>query len=255
VSCHADVHQGELGTNCATCHSPSTFHLTTFTHPRFAAFFTGAHGTVLCAKCHTPAAPRPAAGGARTIPARYKNIPTTCATCHQDTHLGQFGSNCESCHSLAAGKFTVTSFSHETTSFPLTGRHGTVACAQCHKRETGTFPAGQGTAMRFKGVQPRCQACHSDVHLGQFTAACETCHTTAAFKMPGYKHRTNPERGFFAGRHARLACTACHEPRNGAFPGGTGTAVLYRVDPACTTCHTDIHRGSLGTNCIECHRP
>lgn len=244
TSCHTDVHRGELGPRCDSCHSPSTFHLASFTHPRFAEFFGGSHETVACAKCHS--------SDGRM---HFTDIGTSCATCHQDVHLGQLGPKCESCHSIAAPAFTTTSFSHAATRFALTGRHAAVPCVQCHKRETGAFPAGQGSAVRFANVGVECRTCHADIHLGQFASTCETCHTTSGFALPGYRHRTAPLPGFFAGRHAKAPCSACHKPRTGAFPGGTGTAVLFRADPACATCHTDVHRGSLGNNCIECHRP
>jgi hypothetical protein len=170
-------------------------------------------------------------------------------------HLGQVGTACESCHRVSTTKFTVTGFSHAATGFTLTGRHEAAPCSACHKTETGAFPAGQGTAVRFKGIARECQGCHADVHLGQFATSCQTCHVTTTFKIAAYKHERPDWRRVFVGRHARAACAACHKPAAGTFPAGHGTAVLFRIDARCATCHDDVHRGSLGTNCIECHRP
>lgn len=39
------------------------------------------------------------------------------------------------------------------------GSHGNLPCRSCHKIETGQFPAGQGTAVRFK-VGRTCRSCH-----------------------------------------------------------------------------------------------
>jgi hypothetical protein len=258
VACHVDVHQAELGTACESCHSAATFQLDRFTHARFPEFFAGQHAALACDGCHVPSAPvRPARTSAAVLNVRFRNAPTACAACHADVHLGQEGSSCEGCHTVQAAKFAVADFSHGTkTSFALTGRHDAALCVACHKVETGLFPSGAGTATRFKGVAHECRACHADVHLGQLNDDCEGCHTTASFHLPGYQHR-NARRlpGFFVGRHAAVACAACHQPATGAFPAGSGTAVLFRIDSSCVACHTDVHRGSLGSNCGMCHRP
>jgi hypothetical protein len=154
-----------------------------------------------------------------------------------------------------ADKFATVQFTHDRTAFPLTGRHAAVECAACHKRETTDFPSGRGTAVRLKGVSTACSACHTDPHLGQVGAACEGCHRTDSFKLPRYTHQNRSLAGFFVGRHASAACQACHKSERGRFPAGEGTAVRYKVDTACATCHTDPHHGSLGTDCGSCHQP
>jgi hypothetical protein len=150
--------------------------------------------------------------------------------------------------------FKLAGFNHAQTRFALTGSHGTAMCAQCHKRETAQFPSGVGEAVHYKGISADCRACHTDVHLGQLDARCETCHTSTSFAMPSYKHRRAAVAGLFVGRHAALACEACHKTVTDTFPGGRGTAVRFKVDAKCVTCHTDVHRGALGPNCAECHR-
>ena len=180
-----------------------------------------------------------------------------CASCHKDVHLGQEGVACETCHSIQTPRFSMPGFAHNTrTAFVLTGRHETVPCAACHKVETGSFPSGTGTTTRFKGVATQCRGCHADVHLGQLVDACETCHATSTFKVSSYRHRsTKALAGFFVGSHARAMCAACHKPAQRKFPKAVGTAVLFTVDSKCAACHTDIHRGSLGSDCGRCHRP
>jgi hypothetical protein len=256
VSCHPDPHRPELGA-CEPCHSAKTFKVPSFTHARFPDFFGGEHAPVGCPKCHTPASPAPPAppGSARLLTARYRNTPLACASCHEDVHLGQVSRECQTCHSLAAAKFRIAAFPHAATAYALTGKHEQVPCAKCHKKEAGVFPAGGGTAVRYRGITHECRPCHEDVHLGQFAQKCQACHSTASFKLPRYTHANGPWLDVFRGRHKAASCADCHKPVKRDFPGGPGTAVHYTVESACTTCHEDAHRGALGTACIDCHRP
>lgn len=278
ASCHADVHQAELGTTCETCHTSSSFKVAAFTHSTAPAFFGGQHAGLSCAQCHLPhgadrtlrpvpatvaavrvSAPLPQPGRTGTpvaLDIQYRAVPTSCVSCHRDVHLGQEGTACESCHTLAQPKFALPSFVHAKTAFALTGKHETTACALCHKPETAPFPAGRGTAVRYKGVGRECRSCHADIHLGQVDAKCETCHTTRAFAIEKYRHRNaRTLAGFFVGDHATATCQACHKPATGPFPAGRGTAVRFKVDTTCVNCHTDVHRGALGADCGNCHRP
>jgi hypothetical protein len=256
VSCHADVHERELGATCESCHSTTTFRLPGYVHPRQAEFFAGQHAAVACDACHVPAAPtRPIRSDTPVLKVKFRETSTACVSCHRDVHIGQEGSQCESCHDVGTPRFALTNFSHARTGFQLTGRHETIACAVCHKVETGLFPAGQGTATRLKGIARDCRGCHADVHLGQLQATCETCHTTSSFHLQSYTHRSRSSSGFFTGRHERAACAACHKQQTAQFPAGRGTAVRFQIDQRCVGCHEDIHRGSLGPNCGTCHRP
>lgn len=261
VSCHRDVHTGELGVSCEACHSSSSFRVTNYVHQRAPEFFKGQHAPLACGKCHVLGAPtRPVRTGEPTVAlAAFKSASTRCTSCHADVHLGQEGAACETCHSVQIPKFATAGFSHEKTAFALTGRHQTVMCVQCHKRETGLFPVGRGTAVRYKGMSGECQACHMDVHLGQLTGTglCGTCHVTTSFKVSRYAHRGRAVlvSGFFLGRHASAPCQACHKTVVAQFPSGRGTAIQFKVDARCVNCHTDVHRGSLGPNCVDCHKP
>lgn len=257
VSCHADVHQAQLGTSCDTCHTSASFKVSTFMHTSAPEFFGGQHASLTCEKCHVQKGPtQPVRTGLPLVlDVRYRNLPTACASCHEDVHLGQETAPCESCHTVAQAKFALPKFPHAKTTFPLTGKHETTACVLCHKRETGAFPKGHGTAVRYKGLGKTCVACHQDVHLGQVEAACETCHTTRAFAIDKYRHRNaRTLTDFFAGPHAKATCQACHKPTTGQFPAGRGTAVRFKVDTGCVSCHTDVHKGALGPDCGNCHR-
>ncbi len=250
ASCHRDPHQGKLGTSCGTCHTAVSFAVKSFSHPRFSEFFGGQHAAVPCDKCHRvdqSAAPAPGAKPARV----YKNVPTDCGSCHRDPHMGQLP-RCSDCHAVDAAKFAAPRFRHDGTRFPLTGKHAGVACAKCHRSESGAFPSGSGSAVRYRGLPTDCAACHKDVHLGQVGTDCASCHNAGGFALPAYTHR-NPGI-FFRGRHAVAKCAGCHKRVEGDFPAGRGTAVKFTgVAASCTSCHTDPHAGQLGASCEQCH--
>jgi hypothetical protein len=259
ASCHADAHAGELGAACESCHSPKTFRVTSFTHPKMPELFAGRHAPLACDACHKPAGPgaaMPAAAagpGGKVLAVKFKATPTACASCHADPHLGQVGADCATCHSVEGAKFAPDLFAHTRSRFVLVGKHQTVECAKCHRSETGTFPAGPGTAVRLKALATDCRSCHADVHLGQVGAACETCHTAETFEVTKYQHR-RPAANFFGGGHQKAKCGACHKSVTGAFPAGPGTAVrLSGLATTCQSCHADVHLGQVGTSCETCH--
>jgi hypothetical protein len=254
--CHVDPHAAELGPRCESCHSAKSFHLDRFTHRRASDFFGGRHQAIGCEKCHAPAS----LAATRTSPAkvalgasRFTATPDACSACHRDVHLGQVAQDCRTCHSVGAIAFAADRFDHARTAYRLTGAHTSVACEKCHRRETGVFPSGAGSAVRFALTGARCATCHEDVHLGQVTDQCETCHTTRTFEVGKYAHKDKGT-DFFAGPHLRTECVNCHKATAGRFPSGTGTAIRFTVSRQCVTCHDDVHAGAMGTACLDCHR-
>ncbi|MFI5181067.1 MAG: hypothetical protein ACHQPI_06730, partial [Thermoanaerobaculia bacterium] len=258
ASCHADVHKGQLGATCATCHTADTFRVETYKHPRSPEFFGGSHAPVACEKCHgtDPSSGSVVLAGGRSVAVRkFTGVSFECAACHKDPHLGQVSRDCASCHTVDAAKFAVARFDHSRTKYPLTGKHVPLDCAKCHRKETGTFPAGNGTAVRLTGLPTDCKSCHKDVHLGQLGTTCETCHTTATFEIKTYTHKNKALAGFFVDKHATAECKACHRKSEGDFPMGPGNAVKFTGLPTsdCKRCHDDFHHGSLGNECATCH--
>ena len=94
VACHRedDVHRGELGTDCARCHEESSWSEARFDHDETDFPLVGEHRSVACALCHPSG--------------RYEDTTTDCNGCHRlnDSHLGRFGPDCESCHSAHGWK-------------------------------------------------------------------------------------------------------------------------------------------------------
>ncbi|HYM36062.1 MAG TPA: hypothetical protein VET48_11735, partial [Steroidobacteraceae bacterium] len=98
--CHAhdDVHKGGLGKQCAECHSPNGWGIWEFDHAKKTHFaLTGAHAKLTCGDCHKQ-------------PAGDVKLSMECGACHvqDDVHLGQFGKQCERCHTTVSFRGTRT---------------------------------------------------------------------------------------------------------------------------------------------------
>jgi hypothetical protein len=94
--CHRadDVHNASLGKDCARCHSTNGWRIWEFNHGKETGFaLTGAHAKQVCANCHRQ-------------PADEVKLDSSCASCHasDDVHLGQYGRQCQRCHSTLTFK-------------------------------------------------------------------------------------------------------------------------------------------------------
>jgi hypothetical protein len=266
ADCHKpDPHSGQFAnrpkkSECAECHTvdgwkPSLFGVKEHATSKYP--LEGMHVKVECAKCHIPA-------GKETI---YKVKFAACLDCHKDAHDGQFAgkpyeNRCEQCHTVADFHRSIFSVAkHQKTSFPLTGGHVAVPCAECHK----VGAAGRlDKILAFRFSDSRCTACHTDPHHGEFksrmerrkpdgnTFGCEACHSTRSWTdVNGFDHSktTFPLRG----AHRSVTCGACHK----ALPGQT--QIQFKGTPqACEACHKDPHAGQFSpktgkTSCAACH--
>jgi hypothetical protein len=162
VGCHqdADIHQGAYGSDCAGCHTPVAWAQVTFDHNQTGFPLTGAHLNTACAGCHANQ--------------RFAGTPSTCVACHAEpqVHLGQFGTDCTSCHSTSTWEGAV--FNH---TFPLThGGEGTIPCATCHANPQ------QYTVYTCYNChahpQAATQALHQHEGIGGNIDDCARCHAT-----------------------------------------------------------------------------
>ena len=226
ASCHVTPHPKSFSDTCTSCHTTATWRTKTFDHARTAFPLVGKHSALDCASCHKAPA------------AKVKPESGTCAVCHADPHRGEFPQDCKACHTEAS--FAKASFNHATaTRFPLLDKHGGLACQACHKAIARTGPAAQ-RSIDFRGASTTCVSCHADPHKGALGQTCENCHSAKTFKVSTFTHARFPE--LFTGRHAPLACAACHK-----------TAVFKGTATECAACHQDVHLGQLGTSCATCH--
>jgi hypothetical protein len=157
-TCHADVHLGQVGTACQRCHAvdAARFAPTRFSHESVPFPLTGKHRNAECAKCH-PSETTTFPGGAGTAK-RLSPVSHECRSCHKDPHLGQVDAVCATCHSTATFKISAYRHPGQEQMFSI-ATHDKLPCRGCHKTETGRFPAGYGTTMRFK-VGRTCLDCH-----------------------------------------------------------------------------------------------
>lgn len=223
--CHGvqDVHKGELGSRCETCHQPKTWKTVKFDHARDTKFaLRGAHKTAKCNACH--------AGNTYDV-----ELPTTCNGCHgqQDPHKGSLGTSCARCHNESGWQKRVD-FDHDMTRFPLIGLHAAVGCDSCHRSKS------------FKDTPRTCVACHADnEHKSRLGTECARCHTPNGWQRWTFDHQR--ESGFeLTGAHAKRSCHACHSsPSSGRI----------KAPRTCIGCHSadDVHSGSFGQTCDTCH--
>jgi hypothetical protein len=131
----------------------------------------GKHAPLACDACHKVES-RSYPGGAGA--ARHlKGLATSCVSCHEDKHGGQFKQGCETCHTVET--FKVSRYAHarqRVLSDFFRGPHLSATCAACHK----PVPArGLAAAVSYK-ASTTCASCHTDVHRGALGPRCETCH-------------------------------------------------------------------------------
>lgn len=257
--CHQDPHHGAFAARCESCHNTGAWKQVrsspgSFDHDKTKFPLAGKHVAVACLKCHKDA--------------NFKTpVPhALCMDCHRDVHKGQFQhrtghGECAPCHNEAG--FRPSTFSvanHQSTEFPLAGKHAGVACAKCHT------PAGADT--NYHPAFKACTDCHKDPHRGQFAAAplnnrCEQCHTVDTFRPSTFTLARHQNVRFpLRGAHEAVACLDCHR----AVAGGQGDAErqFHFPDLTCQGCHQDPHRGEFpatlksglkpGQNvCESCH--
>lgn len=153
---------------------------------------------------------------------------------------------------------------------PLARAHreleGTANCVRCHS-------GGR------KALSAQCVSCHRDIgwlaersrgYHGTAEVQAETCaschpdHAGADFQLvkwpDGGKERFDHRRAGWplVQSHAEAKCADCHTEKFRTGParplaagklGGNWTG----LETGCASCHEDIHRGALGTDCRKCH--
>jgi hypothetical protein len=254
ADCHADAHRGEFAGRpdrgaCESCHSERGFAPSQFIHASAAYALKGKHEVVPCEKCH--GAPVQDARGKRVPPDfRVKKF-SLCSDCHQDGHGGQFARRpdrgaCESCHTVEGFiPPTYTTAEHARTRFALAGEHRAVPCGKCH---VAGKVKGRSTRQFIWAVVPRCVACHTDPHAGQFSdprfGGCEGCHAVEGFKNARFSH--DGTRFPLTGKHVGVTCEKCHKE---TMMLGSKTVRKFTGAPMrCVDCHpqVDVQSGENG---------
>ena len=214
---------------CRTCH---TEHLgrdadivgleeNAFDHEFTDFELIGKHQQAECGDCH-------AEGDKR------RDAPTACFDCHSedDPHEAQMGDACGDCHSPT--DWTAVDFDHDTTGWPLIGKHGEATCDSCHEDPT------------FQGASTDCFSCHAedDAHDGKSGNECDKCHSPTGWDDTRFDHARDTDFPLLGG-HGALSCGDCHSE----------DPFTDQLDTACVSCHLedDAHEGINGDSCEECH--
>lgn len=229
-SCHKgdDVHRGQNGTKCNKCHTEQTWRKNKFSHNRDTKFkIKGRHKKIKCAACHP-------SGGTKT--GKRVKLKMDCYSCHKpdDVHKGQQGKYCDNCHSEKDWS-NITGFNHDLVRFPLLGQHAIIPCEECH------------LSSAFKDASEKCATCHKkdDSHEERMGTKCGLCHNPNGWRFWNFNHdgRTSFK---LEGSHKDLQCEACHkDPMEEVVLQSTTCAVCHFQD--------DIHNGSFGNRCDQCH--
>ncbi len=225
IECHekSEPHRGALGKDCASCHRETRWNETLdFDHSKTKFPLDKSHKTVKCNSCH--------------LGEVYTGLPIKCIGCHriQDVHQNRFGEKCETCH--RPEKWTDIRFDHnKDTDFTLLGKHTKIECDDCHKADFYQYD------MDFT-----CIKCHqqNDVHKSNLGTDCKSCHNPKGwFDEVAFDHDITSFP--LIGLHVVVPCEECHLDST------------FQSPKECQSCHktSDVHKGSLGSNCASCHTP
>lgn len=226
VDCHDDAHRAPFGGRCEDCHrAPTSWVVPGFDHRRTGYTLEGLHSEAPCASCHR---------GHVSVRVPHDG----CPACHTDVHRGQFAPEpCDTCHTVTTKAFAIPDWDHSRGDFRLRGAHLQVSCDQCH---------GAGPDATFRPrAHDDCDACHTDPHDAQFEPTpCQVCHAEEGWAVRDFDHaRTEFP---LEGRHAALACEACHA-------GGRYERLSH---DSCADCHTgQPHAFTFTRPCGGCHDP
>jgi len=250
-SCHMKDYNGTtnpnhvsagLPTDCTVCHSTTSWAGATFNHASTGFPLTGAHTPLNCSSCH-----------ANNI---FSGLSPTCVSCHLKNYNQTTNPNhvaaalpqtCQVCHSTTA--WTPATFNHNNTSFPLTGAHTRVACANCHVNN------------QYAGTPKDCYSCHRPDYQGTtnpnhvaagFPTTCTTCHNTTAWTGATFSHTWFP---IYSGAHQGkwTTCGDCHT--NSSNYAAFSCITCHAHDKATTDSHhREVHNYVYNSaNCYSCH--
>jgi len=150
-----------------------------FDHDLTDFALAGNHIGLSCGDCHEP-------------DKRYRDAPSNCYACHEaDNPHGQtLGTQCGDCHT--PNDWMDVEFDHDTTSFPLIGKHQGPQCLDCHADDT------------FTNTPTNCFDCHAedDAHDGRSGNECGNCHSPVGWDDTRFDHARDTR---FAGQVRHLS--------------------------------------------------
>jgi hypothetical protein len=232
TDCHTDFHKAQFVVNdqtqnCADCHSENGFRPSTFSiekHNKTKFQITGAHLATPCEYCHY-----------QQNNWQFKGIGIACISCHENIHKNELkiefipDNNCSFCHQTES--WNTINFDHNKTKFPLLGKHNSISCGSCHRKNED-----EKSSVIFSSIKKECEDCHKDVHFGQFQvdeiSDCNRCHAFENWKPEKFDH--NKTEFKLDGAHKNIECAKCHPQTE---VNGNIFIKFKLEDFKCATCH------------------
>ena len=232
MDCHDDYHEGQFvqsdpSRDCDACHSLyDPFTTTSFgfsEHEQTDFPLEGSHLATPCFACHLDEEKW-----------NFTSIGSRCVDCHDNIHEDYISAefypdeDCTTCHNT--DMWSLVSFDHNATEWPLEGQHQLVDCRQCHFEETedGAFQ------QFFVNLSTECMNCHENIHGNQFaiegTTDCKRCHSTEGWGPEAFDHSNTAFP--LEGKHAELDCDACHN----TFENNIRVFTIEKFE--CIDCHS-----------------
>ena len=159
IECHEDIHQDYIDqkyypdNTCKTCHVNETWASVNFDHNKTNWPLEGKHLETDCRNCHISTTEKD-----NSFNQKFTNLETSCINCHESNHGNQFAINgetdCVRCHIFES--WVPEKFDHNTTEFPLEGKHAEIECSKCHV----TMVDNDNTSFNYKIEKHQCIDCH-----------------------------------------------------------------------------------------------
>ncbi len=269
LDCHKEIKAGisskkgyhssneVIAKDCFICHNDHhglnfkmlKFEKTTFDHLKTGFELKGAHSKEDCKACNCSSCHKAAFIKDPELKKKnstYLGLSRECLSCHEDFHKGKMSPNCLNCHGFDTFK-KAEGFNHNTSKFPLLGKHKTVSCEKCHK----PMVINGKSQPQWEGILfNNCTSCHKDVHEDKFGQNCKKCHSEESFHVKKDNGNFDHDKTDFKllGKHQNLDCKKCHKKN--------------LIDPIksdhCSDCHIDFHKNEFSKNgilpdCDQCH--
>lgn len=117
-------------------------------------------------------------------------------------------------------------------------------CLDCHKEMNQLIHQKRGYHASVEIAGKKCLECHNE-HHGRNFALVKFDKGNFDHKLAGYELK---------GKHKEIECVECHKDQFIAKKVSQKKGFSYLgLETNCTACHTDRHKGSLGTDCTKCH--
>ncbi len=214
--------------DCHTDHEGRSFDIVrldsdSFIHDDTDFRLSGEHQIAQCSSCHKP-------------DKGFLVDEFECVSCHKsdDKHQGEFGAECETCHTDKGWQKTKYDHAAET-GFALNGEHSDLQCELCHVTSS------------YDNTPTDCVSCHliNDEHKGVFGGACSDCHSEKGWEETLFDHNSDTDYKL-TGKHQDLSCSTCHS---------RPVQSIEHSRQQCADCHLsdDVHNGTNGSECESCH--